>query len=67
MKKEDSTEQNWSRRNFLRTMGAGVPTLSLIGRGVDARDSFGAGTAQEYDKNKFSPLDLRSSLQLLVK
>jgi hypothetical protein len=60
MKKEDSTEQNWSRRNFLRTMGAGVPTLSLMGRGVDARDSFGAVTAQEPDKNKFSPLDLRS-------
>jgi hypothetical protein len=37
MKDADSTEKNWSRRSFLRTVGASVPTLSLMVRGEDVK------------------------------
>ena len=56
--KEDSTEKNWTRRDFLRTVGASVPTLSLMMGAVDVQGSAEAGTGQEYDKSKFTPLDL---------
>jgi hypothetical protein len=37
---EDSTEKNWTRRDFLRTVGASVPTLSLM-MGGDVHTSGG--------------------------
>ena len=43
MNGEGSTAKNWSRRHFLRTVGAGVPTLSVIVGGVDVQGSQGAG------------------------
>ena len=61
MKDEDSTKKNWSRRNFLRTVGTSMPTLSLMAGGVDVQGSQGAGPGQGYDKNKFTPLDLVST------
>jgi len=58
MSSEDSTERNWSRRTFLRTVGAGVPTLSLMMAGGDVPSGQEVGPNQEYDKNKFTPVDL---------
>jgi hypothetical protein len=58
MKDEDSTEKNRSRRYFLRTVGASVPTLTLMVGGVGVQGSHEAKPGQEYDKNKFTPLDL---------
>jgi hypothetical protein len=58
MKDEYSTEKTWSRRNFLRTVGAGVPTLKLMIGGVDIQGSDTGGSALKYDESKFIPLDL---------
>src|SRR6266567_148393 len=58
MKDEESTKKNWSRRDFLGAVGASVPTLSLMVGAVDLQGSHGALHGQEYDKNKFTPLDL---------
>ena len=56
--KNESPGKDWTRRNFLRMAGASVPTLSLINWRVDAQSSQAAESVQEYDKNKFTPLDL---------
>ena len=56
--KEDSTEKNWTRRDFLRTVGASVPTLSLMMGAVDVQGSAEAGPGQEFDNSKFTPLNL---------
>ena len=55
---EDSTEKNWTRRDFLRTVGASVPTLSLMMGGVDVQGNANATPVQEFDNARFTPLDL---------
>ena len=55
---KDRKEGNWSRRSFLRTVGAGVPTLSLMAGEVCVQGGPGAEPSQEYDQLKFTPLDL---------
>jgi hypothetical protein len=60
MSYNDPDEGNWSRRNFLQTVGAGVPTLKLMLNG----ESSGGFQAKESDFKyvpaKFTPLDLSS-------
>lgn len=59
---EDSTKKGWTRRDFLRTVGASVPTLSLLTAAVDAQQSQKAEPSRKYDENKFNLLDLGAYL-----
>ena len=58
MKGKGSAEEGWTRLDFLRTVGASVPTLSLLIGGVDAAETQSAELGHGYDENKFTPLDL---------
>lgn len=51
--------KNWSRRLFLRTVGAGMPALrfTIDGQDIEAGREVGPNKVGD-DKNKFKPLDL---------
>lgn len=51
-------EKHWSRRDFLRTVSAGIPSLSLVAAGGNLQAKNEAGPYRGYDQNKFTPLDL---------
>ena len=56
--KNESPGKDWTRRNFLRMASASVPTLSLVNWRAGAQSSQAAELVHEYDKSKFTPLDL---------
>lgn len=56
MKDETSAETRWTRRDFLRTVGVSVPTLSLMQSAVVGADA--AAHVVAYDRQKFTPVDL---------
>ncbi|MBZ5564617.1 MAG: CehA/McbA family metallohydrolase [Acidobacteriia bacterium] len=58
MRKKHNSKRNWSRRNFLQTVGAGVPTLSLVMHGTNAATNGGAGKEPSVASEKFTPVEL---------
>ena len=60
MAKSDSEKQDWSRRNFLQTVGAGVPTLKLLFEPPSAHAQAAPGASAKFNAEKFSPIDLGS-------
>jgi hypothetical protein len=50
--------KDWSRRQFLGTVGAGAPTLKLILEGTSAWAGQGGGSSAAFDAEKFTPIDL---------
>ena len=56
--KNESPGKDWTRRNFLRMASASVPTLCLVNWRAGAQSSQAAELVHEYDKSKFTPLDL---------
>ena len=58
MRKKHNSKRNWSRRNFLQTVGAGVPTLSLVMHGTKAATNGGAGKEPSVASEKFTPVEL---------
>ena len=57
MSASEKKAHDWSRRNFLRAVGAGVPTVKLL---FDAPSAGGEAndTSPSYDPRKFTPIDL---------
>jgi hypothetical protein len=49
---------DWSRRRFLETMGASVPTLKLMLKGAHAGAGQAATSDMKFDSKKFTPIDL---------
>jgi len=58
MDSEEFTKKDWSRRQFLGTVGAGVPTLKLMLEGTSAGAGQTMGSSQKSDPEKFTPIDL---------
>jgi hypothetical protein len=58
MHNEDSSQKDWSRRNFLQTVGAGVPTLKLMLEGANGGAGQGPGPSPKFDAEKFTPIEL---------
>src|SRR5574337_1035453 len=58
MKNQDSNMRDWSRRNFLQTVGVGVPTLKLMLGGTSAGLGQATNSPPPYDPVKFTPVDL---------
>src|SRR5439155_20080194 len=54
--------RDWTRRNFLQTVGAGVPTLKLLLEGTAAGALPTAQPEQPFDPEKFTPLDISGHL-----
>ncbi len=58
MRKKRSGKRNVSRRNFLQTVGAGVPTLSLVMSETKATGVGVAGAPAGSSSGKFTTVDL---------
>ncbi len=58
MRKKRSGIRNASRRNFLQTVGAGVPTLSLVMNGTKAAAKGAPGAESVARSEKFTPIGL---------
>jgi len=58
MPDNDSKGPDYSRRNFLQTVGAGVPTLKLILDGTQAGGGSGGASVAGMGARKFVPIDL---------
>ena len=58
MGNEGFTQKDWSRRCFLQTMGAGLPTLRLMFEGTGAAAGQTTGSGPKFDQAKFTPVDL---------
>jgi len=52
------TKQEWSRRDFLQTLGSGVPTLALIARQTRASAAWTDGSGGTPASEKFTSIDL---------
>jgi hypothetical protein len=50
--------KNYSRRKFLRTVGAGVPTLALVAQETTVRGAAPLAEGPEVNSGKFTPIDL---------
>ena len=57
MRNDETGKKDCSRRNFLQTVGAGVPTLKLMLDGV-AGVPPAVRPEPPFDSNKFTPLDI---------
>jgi hypothetical protein len=53
-----NSQKDWSRRNFLKTVGSAVPTLKLVVDGTGARASSLRPSQQQRMEDKFIPVDL---------
>src|SRR3989442_15325972 len=62
MRDDGTDKRDWSRRNFLQTVGAGVPTLKLVLEGTAAGTPLTARPEQPFDPEKFTPLDISGHL-----
>jgi hypothetical protein len=58
MDEEKKNAREWSRREFLGTVGAGVPTVKLMLDGTTAGARQSTGSSQNLDLKKFAPIDL---------
>ena len=61
MRGDEAGKKDCSRRNFLQTVGAGVPTLKLMLDGV-AGVPPAVRPEPPFDPNKFTPLDISRHL-----
>ncbi|PYV28981.1 MAG: hypothetical protein DMG24_00445, partial [Acidobacteria bacterium] len=61
MRNDETGKKDCSRRDFLHTVGAGVPTLKLMLDGV-AGAAPAVRPEQPFDPNKFTPLDISRHL-----
>src|SRR5256884_4472568 len=52
------TKQEWSRRDFLQTLGSGVPTMALIARQTRASAPWTDGSGRTPASEKFTSIDL---------
>src|SRR5438046_6363541 len=52
------TKQEWSRRDFLQTLGSGVPTLALIARQTRAGAAWTDGSGGTPAPEKSTSIDL---------
>ena len=62
MRNDETGKKDCSRRNFLQTVGAGVPTLKLMLNGVAGAAPPAVRPEPPFDPNKFTPLDISRHL-----
>lgn len=52
------TLKDWTRRTFLKAVGGGIPSLTLIVDGSSVASGQEAGSPLEFSREKFTPIDL---------
>src|SRR5438094_78661 len=62
MRNDETGKKDCSRRNFLQTVGAGVPTLKLMLNGVAGAAPPAVRPEPPFDPNQFTPLDISRHL-----
>jgi hypothetical protein len=52
------TLKDWTQRTFLKAVGGGIPSLTLIVDGSSVASGQEAGSPLEFSREKFTPIDL---------